>query len=46
MYGMGNWTEIGDHVGTKSKELCVKHYKNAYMNSPYFPLPVWQYQYS
>lgn len=39
MYGMGNWTEIGDHVGTKSKELCVKHYKNAYMNSPYFPLP-------
>lgn len=39
MYGMGNWTEIGDHVGTKSKEVCIIHYTNAYMNSPYFPLP-------
>ncbi|CAK9156817.1 unnamed protein product [Ilex paraguariensis] len=39
MYGIGNWPEIGDHVGTKSKEVCVKHYTNAYMNSPYFPLP-------
>ncbi|KAM7525300.1 hypothetical protein LguiA_015202 [Lonicera macranthoides] len=39
MYGMGNWTEIGDHVGTKSKEVCIAHYTTAYMNSPYFPLP-------
>jgi transcriptional adapter 2-alpha len=39
MYGMGNWTEIGDHVGTKSKEACIEHYNTAYMNSPCFPLP-------
>lgn len=39
MYGMGNWVEIGDHVGTKSKEVCIEHYKSAYMNSPCFPLP-------
>ncbi|KAK3002682.1 hypothetical protein RJ639_017919 [Escallonia herrerae] len=39
MYGMGNWVEIFEHVGTKSKEACIEHYTSAYMNSPYFPLP-------
>ncbi|XP_052183873.1 transcriptional adapter ADA2b-like [Diospyros lotus] len=39
MYGMGNWAEIAEHVGTKSKEQCIQHYKTAYLNSPYFPLP-------
>ncbi|XP_057470841.1 transcriptional adapter ADA2b-like isoform X1 [Actinidia eriantha] len=39
MYGMGNWTEIAEHVGTKSKEQCIQHYNTTYMNSPYFPLP-------
>ncbi|CAI9783986.1 unnamed protein product [Fraxinus pennsylvanica] len=39
MYGMGNWAEVAEHVGTKIKELCIEHYRNAYLNSPYFPLP-------
>ncbi|CAN1260099.1 Transcriptional adapter ADA2b [Linum perenne] len=39
MYGMGNWTEVAEHVGTKSKDTCIEHYTNVYMNSPYFPLP-------
>lgn len=39
MYGMGNWAEVAEHVGTKSKEACIEHYKSAYLNSPYFPLP-------
>ncbi|PIM99883.1 hypothetical protein CDL12_27612 [Handroanthus impetiginosus] len=39
MYGMGNWAEVAEHVGTKSKEVCIEHYRNAYLNSPYFPLP-------
>ncbi|KAA8537279.1 hypothetical protein F0562_027034 [Nyssa sinensis] len=39
MYGMGNWAEIAEHVGTKSKEQCIEHYMSAYMNSLYFPLP-------
>ncbi|XAR53874.1 hypothetical protein NMG60_11022583 [Bertholletia excelsa] len=39
MYGMGNWAEIAEHVRTKSKEQCIHHYNDAYMNSPYFPLP-------
>lgn len=40
MYGMGNWAEVAEHVGTKSKEQCIDHYTNKYKNSPYFPLPV------
>lgn len=39
MYGMGNWAEVAEHVGTKSKQQCIEHYDATYMNSPYFPLP-------
>lgn len=39
MYGMGNWAEVAEHVGTKSKEQCIEHYTNVYMNSTHFPLP-------
>lgn len=40
MYGFGNWTEVAEHVGTKSKLQCIDHYNAVYMNSPCFPLPV------
>ncbi|KAK9089871.1 hypothetical protein Scep_028953 [Stephania cephalantha] len=39
MYGLWNWAEVSEHVGTKSNAQCIEHYKNAYLNSPYFPLP-------
>ncbi|OVA12002.1 zinc finger protein [Macleaya cordata] len=39
MYGLGNWAEIAEHVGTKSKAICIDHFMTAYMNSPCFPLP-------
>lgn len=39
MYGMGNWAEVAEHVGTKSKSECIDHYNTIYMNSPCFPLP-------
>ncbi|XP_004486337.1 transcriptional adapter ADA2b isoform X2 [Cicer arietinum] len=39
MYGMGNWAEVAEHVGTKNKEACIEHYRNVYLSSPYFPLP-------
>jgi len=42
MYGMGNWAEVAEHVGTKNKEACIEHYRNVYLNSPFFPLPVCQ----
>ncbi|XP_010252737.1 PREDICTED: transcriptional adapter ADA2 isoform X2 [Nelumbo nucifera] len=39
MYGLGNWAEVAEHVGTKSKAQCIDHYTTVYMNSPCFPLP-------
>jgi len=41
MYGLGNWAEVAEHVGTKNKEQCITHYRSVYLNSPFFPLPVW-----
>lgn len=40
MYGLGNWAEVAEHVGTKTKAQCIDHYTTAYMNSPCYPLPV------
>jgi transcriptional adapter 2-alpha len=40
MYGLGNWGEVAEHVGTKSKTLCFDHYMTTYMNSTCSPLPV------
>ncbi|XP_021902304.1 transcriptional adapter ADA2b-like, partial [Carica papaya] len=39
MYGLNDWAEVAEHVGTKSKESCSEHYTSVYLNSPYFPLP-------
>ncbi|XP_052734680.1 transcriptional adapter ADA2 isoform X4 [Vigna angularis] len=39
MYGFGNWNEVAEYVGTKSKSRCIDHYNAVYMNSPCFPLP-------
>ena len=40
IYGMGNWAEVAEHVGTKRKQQCLDHYRNIYLDSPFFPLPV------
>lgn len=40
MYGLGNWNEVAEHVGTKSRSQCIDHYNTIYMNSLCFPLPV------
>lgn len=39
MYGLGNWTEVAEHLGGKSPERCRKHYLHAYLRSPFRPLP-------
>ncbi|GAB2233733.1 hypothetical protein Droror1_Dr00002962 [Drosera rotundifolia] len=39
MYGLGNWNEVAEHVGAKSKAECIEHYNRIYMDSPFFPLP-------
>lgn len=40
MYGLGNWVEVSEHVGTKTKTQCYDHYMTTYMNSVCSPLPV------
>ncbi|KAL0407193.1 UNVERIFIED_CONTAM: Transcriptional adapter ADA2b [Sesamum latifolium] len=39
IFGMGVWADVAEHVETKTAEACFEHYTNAYLNSPYFPLP-------
>ncbi|XP_078430089.1 transcriptional adapter ADA2-like [Wolffia australiana] len=39
MYGLGNWAEVAEHVGTKNKGQCIDHYTAYYVNSPCYPLP-------
>ncbi len=40
MYGMGNWEDIAEHIGTKTKQQVEDHYLEAYVNTPTCPLPV------
>lgn len=40
IYGLGNWADIAEHIGSKTKEECENHYMTVYINSPTFPLPV------
>lgn len=39
MYGLGNWSDVSDHVGQKSKHQCEEHYHEIYLNSRTAPLP-------
>jgi len=38
-YGLGNWTEVAEHVGSKTKLQCHAHYFDTYVNSSTTPLP-------
>lgn len=38
-YGLGNWQDIADHIGNRSKEEVAKHYYDIYLNSKDYPLP-------
>ncbi|CEP20569.1 ADA2 [Cyberlindnera jadinii] len=37
--GLGNWQEVADHIGGRSKEEVGKHYEDIYLNSKDYPLP-------
>jgi len=39
MCGFGNWSDIADHVGTKTKLQCEQHYEETYLLSATAPLP-------
>ncbi|KAJ3371013.1 Transcriptional adapter ada2 [Allomyces arbusculus] len=38
-YGMGNWADVADHVGTKTMADVEEHYYSVFVNSPQWPLP-------
>ncbi|GAA5890767.1 hypothetical protein JCM6882_000651 [Rhodosporidiobolus microsporus] len=33
MYGLGNWADIAEHVGGRTKEECAEHYRLTYLES-------------
>lgn len=37
--GLGNWQDVADHIGGRSKEEVGKHYEDIYLNSPDYPIP-------
>jgi transcriptional adapter 2-alpha len=42
-YGLGNWQDVAEHVGTRYKEECEKHYLDTYINDrmsgkPFMPV--------
>lgn len=38
-FGLGNWADISEHIGNRSKEEVAKHYFDIYLNSKDYPLP-------
>lgn len=40
LQGLGNWQAIAEHVGTRTKHEVEQHYKEIYIDSPDWPLPV------
>lgn len=38
-YGLGNWQDIADNIGSREREEVSEHYSNYYLYSPYYPIP-------
>ncbi|KAK6460523.1 hypothetical protein DFJ63DRAFT_337284 [Scheffersomyces coipomensis] len=38
-FGLGNWQDIADHIGNRSKDEVAKHYFEIYLNKETYPLP-------
>ncbi|KAF9295762.1 Transcriptional adapter ada2 [Mortierella antarctica] len=38
-FGIGNWQDIADHVGSKTREECEAHYLKVYVESETWPIP-------
>ncbi|KYQ89707.1 myb domain-containing protein [Tieghemostelium lacteum] len=39
LYGLGNWNDVSENVGTKSAQECKSHYFTYYLNTKTSPLP-------
>ena len=40
IFGIGNWEQISEHVGTKNKVECAEHYERVFISSQDWPFPV------
>ena len=40
MAGLGNWSAVAEHVGTKGQDACRQHYYDIYINCQSFPEPM------
>lgn len=38
-FGLGNWQDIADHIGNRSRDEVKDHYFEIYLNSKEYPLP-------
>ncbi|KAJ3008190.1 Transcriptional adapter ada2 [Thoreauomyces humboldtii] len=38
-YGLGNWEQVAEQVGTKNRLQCADHYDRIYIRSDTFPVP-------
>lgn len=38
-HGVGNWQDISDHIGGRSKEEVEEHYRKIYLESDTYPVP-------
>ncbi|PVH14510.1 transcriptional adapter 2 [Candidozyma duobushaemuli] len=38
-FGLGNWQDIADHIGNRSREEVAQHYQEIYLDSSEYPLP-------
>ncbi|CAG8474785.1 332_t:CDS:2 [Paraglomus occultum] len=38
-YGLGNWLEVSEQLGSKTKEECYEHYMKVYVKSAKWPCP-------
>lgn len=37
LFGYGNWVDVSEHVGSKSKYRCETHYERSYLKSEFAP---------
>lgn len=40
LHGIGNWKKIAEHVGTRTKQEVELHYRDVYIASENWPMPV------
>lgn len=44
-FGLGNWQDIADHIGHRSKDEVAAHYTDVYLDSNEYPLPEMQHDF-